>query len=939
MRMGFKEDKRSLLTLLVLASSLLLATGVWAQEEEEEEDAAELEPVVVTGSRIARTDIEGPAPVVILTAEEMEREGFTTVYEALKTITSSANYGQTEGDGGTFTQNANAINLRGLGSGRTLILFNGRRATDYPLPFNGRSNLVNLSAIPAVAVERIEILSGGASAIYGSDAVAGVVNVIMKTDIEETTLNVRIGETGDGGGESQRLQLTGGWNNDRFSISYAAEYFHTDPIWAYEREYMDDWADNPDVVNGLRDVNGNLAALIWDGFGQDGDGTRNVQFSDDDCGRLPEYEFLVRPTWGAVCGRTNDSAEFTFRSERDNLSIFTNWEYEMTDTTQLFGTVSYWGGDATFTTGTPFWGSEFPGAAFFLNTNGPDVFGIGGRLERWQRIYTLTELGGDEANANQFEEDAWDAVIGVRGTLFDDKFDYELAYSTAQYDVDRGRTLQLKAEADDYFYGPDLGAGIFGYRFHAGNYDSMLSAMTPAIWQSITGNDRTSADSSNEQMTFVVSGDLWEMPAGPVGFAAVAEWATQDYEITLDPRFGETDSDGNVVVPNEWWGFTATGGGGDRDRYALGVEFGIPVTDSLRMTLASRWDKYDDITEVDDAVTYNAGLEWRPSNKLLLRGTWATSFRAPDMHFIYKRPSGSFSSATDQYRCRRDEPGVPFVDCTIGPQNYFGQSVGNPFLKEEESDSLTFGFVWELTENFSVSADYYKIELEDQVGYITAAYTLEKEADCRLGVTTGGTPVDINSGECQDALRRIRRNPITGTPTDEDIVQIDSGPINRAVLNTSGIDTTVNYSLNTVRAGRFSFAMQHSLTIDKESAEFAEDPVEGYRDNLQVFEWRSRVRGSGTWSYKDFSTTLFFTRTGSLPNWAETGRTGPHIQYNLSMAYDVTQNQRVSLFVQNVFDAPPLRDQTFNSYPYFLFRNYDPTGREFFLQYAITFGQ
>jgi outer membrane receptor protein involved in Fe transport len=871
----------------------------------------------------------------------MEREGFTTVYEALKTITSSAQYGQTEADGGTFTQNANAINLRGLGEGRTLLLFNGRRAADYPLPLNGRSNLNNLSSIPLVAVERIEILSGGASAIYGSDAVAGVVNVIMKTDIEETTLNVRIGDTSDGGGQSQRLQLTGGWNSDRFRFSYAAEYYHTDPIWAYERDFMDSFLDDPTVISGASGPFRTIGATILDPFDQNFDGLSRVS-PPNDCADLQEWDLQVSSSSGEFCGRFNDVSQFTFRSERDNISVFTSAEYELTDTTQLFGTLSYWQGDAQFSVGTPQWigGLRSPIQFLIMNAGETDVFGIGGRIEQIVRTFAFEEIGGGDAFANEFEEDAIDAVIGLRGTLFDDKFDYELAYSTSQYDLDRDRRLLLFDEVENYFYGPQLGSGFAGLPVYDTNEDTMWATMTPQIWNSITGIDRTSAESSSDQFTFVISGDLFDMPAGPVGFAGVLEWATQDYDITLDPKFGTTDNQGNELTPNEYWGFTATGGGGDRDRYAVGLEFGVPVTDSLRLTLASRWDKYDDITEVDDAVTYNAGIEWRPTNNFLLRSTFATSFRAPDMHYIYKAPSGSFTRVTDQYRCRRDEPGVPFNECTIPQAGIFSQEVGNPFLKEEESDSVTFGFVWELTENFSVSADYYNIELEDQVGYISNSYTLEKEADCRLGMTTGGESVDVNSFECQDALRRITRNPIIGVPlADEVLTQVDSGPINRATLETSGIDTTVNYSLETVRAGRFQFSMQHSLVIDKDSAEFAGDPIFERRDNRQWCEWRSRVRGSGTWSYKDFSTTLFFSRTGSLPNWAEDARTGPHIVYNWSAAYDITQNQVVSVFVQNVFDAQPLSDPTFDSYPYFLFQNYDPTGREWFLQYAISFGQ
>ena len=937
---GINDPKRSWLKLIVLASSIGLALNSWAQDADtdgdEDEESSDLDRLVVTGSRIGRTDVEGPSPVTVLTADEIEREGFTTVYEALKTLTQNASFGQTEGDGGTFTQNANAVDLRGLGPGRTLILFNGRRATDYPLPFNGQSNLVNLSALPAVAIERIEILSGGASAIYGSDAVAGVINIIMKSDLEGHTVGLRYGDTERGGGETKRLQASGGWNGDRWNFTYAAEFAQRDPIWARDRDFMDSLADNPQVVNGTATQVNTRTGLVLDGFDQNGDGLTYVDPGPNACDGLPEMTYSFRPGRGNYCGRAEDVSQFTFRSERENLSVFTNFSFELTDDLEFFGNVNYWSGEAIFTTGTPFWFSNQTGGQFVVNSNAPDVLGIGGRLELLQRVYSLEELGDDDANANRFDEEATDIALGLRGVIAD-RFDWEFTASQNSYDVDRERTLQLRAAVDNFFLGPQTGVGIFGFPVHAAP-NNILQPFTASDWASITGTDKTVADSSNEQFSFVISGDLFDLPAGPVGFAAIAEYGSQDYTIDLDDRFGTFDPDtGATITPNQWWGFTATGGGGERDRQAAGIELGVPLHDTLRLSLASRYDKYDDVTEVDDAVTYNAGLEWRPTRNFLGRAQWATSFRAPDMHFVFAGPSGFFTSVTDEYRCRRDEPGVPFAQCTVPTQNIFGQRVGNTLLKEEEGESLSVGFVWEIMDGLSISADYYDIELEDVVGDLSLALVLEREAECRLGTTVGGQAVDPNSLECRDALNRITREPINGTILDENIRQVNTGPINRSVTQTTGVDATVRYTLDTDRFGTWSSQLQWSHVLSDESAEFAGDPLDNDRDDLQSFNWRSRLRGSVTWNKGDFTTTLFGIRNGSLPNWAETFRTGPSMNYNLTMQYQIADNQQVGLFIQNVLDTEPTVDDTFNAYPYFLFRNFDPTGREWFLQYQISF--
>ena len=160
--------------LLILAGLFSVNASAQDADEATEEEVKKLDKVVITGSRIARTQIEGPSPIVIISRDQIDREGFTTVQGVLKSLTQASGIVQNEMLGGSFTQNANSIDLRSLGPGRLLILIDGRRASDYPLPYNGQSNIVNISAIPLVAVDRIEVLSGGASAIYGSDAIAGV---------------------------------------------------------------------------------------------------------------------------------------------------------------------------------------------------------------------------------------------------------------------------------------------------------------------------------------------------------------------------------------------------------------------------------------------------------------------------------------------------------------------------------------------------------------------------------------------------------------------------------------------------------------------------------------------------------------------------------------------------------------------------------------------
>ncbi|WP_405228368.1 TonB-dependent receptor domain-containing protein [Lentisalinibacter sediminis] len=936
------DDARRISKLLAacLAICGIATTPAWAQSGEDElvsedtgEEAAELDRVVITGSRIRRTAIEGPSPVTVITAEDIQREGFTTVYEALTSLTQISGDIQDESFAGGFTQNANAIDLRGLGPGRLLVLLNGRRATDYPLPFNGQSNIVNLGSLPTAIVERIELLSGGASAIYGSDAVAGVINIVLRKDVgSNVEISARVGGTSDGGGSSRRVQIVGGFLRDKLSISYALEAFNRHPINAKQRDFMDSTADNPTLEPG-EEPNLFPSLVALDTADIDGDG---LQFLDPavlgrgDCGGIPELTY-TSDSRGFFCGQPDLQAFQSIRNSDDNYSAYTYGTYEFSTRAELFASLNYWNSDAEFNVGLPLWVTNGEGSGLILNTQT-------GGLVLGQRFFQPSEIGSPGI-VNSFEEEAVDVAFGIRGTIFSDLVEYELTYSHAEYDVERDRRLFKEELVDDFFYGQPLGV-VSGFPVHDMDLVNFFSPITPEQYNELSGINTTTADSSNDIFTAVLTGDLFslQLPGGPVQYAAVAEWGSQDYDIQLDDRL----KDGTLADPDEpgngWWGFTGSGGGGERDRYAAGLELRLPVASTLLVSAAARYDNYDDITNVDGALTYNLGVEYRPTDRILLRASRATSFRAPDMHYVFADPSGFFTTITDEFLCRRDEPDTPFSQCTQSGYGIQGAREGNPRLEEEEGDSWGFGFVVEPIDNLTLTADFYKIELQGVVNDISLGYLIETEADCRLGETLGGESVDPNSSECQEVSARIERAPVSDSEFSERIISIETGPINRTFLGTSGIDASLRYSWDTDRFGSFAFETQWSHVLDYDVQEFAGDPVENIRDDLQNFQQRSRIRGSLTWGYKDLTTTLFGIRLGSVPNWGETGRIGPQMVYNLTANYRVNNNFDIDLVVQNLMDENPPRDGTFDTYPYFWF-NYTGLayGREYFLQANYNF--
>jgi outer membrane receptor protein involved in Fe transport len=198
----------------------------------------------VTGSRIPRTQLETASPVTTITADEIKSQGFRNVSDVLRAQPLATGAVQDNQFAG-FTPTATTISLLGLSPSFTLILLDGRPLADYPLLYNGQSNFTDLTSIPTAMVERIDILPGNQSSIYGSAAIAGVVNIILKKHIDGTQLDVRFGGYTEGGGQNERLQLTGGHQFGNLDVTWGLQYSHQDPIYMHERDYTDTTDDNP----------------------------------------------------------------------------------------------------------------------------------------------------------------------------------------------------------------------------------------------------------------------------------------------------------------------------------------------------------------------------------------------------------------------------------------------------------------------------------------------------------------------------------------------------------------------------------------------------------------------------------------------------------------------------------------------------------------------
>lgn len=962
--------KRSALTSALLAA-IIVPGAAFAQTQDSTENKAQgekatnLDRVSVVGSRIKRADIEGPAPVTVITRADIDREGFQSVGDMLQTLSQNTTSSFTGDQAvGGFTPNAQVVNLRNLGPGYTLTLINGRRPAQYPQPYNRDNNVVNISAIPTSIVERVEVLTGGASAIYGSDAVAGVVNIVLRENFDGNLARLTTGTTQEGGGDTVNMELTGGRTGDRWSAVWAFQYSDREPVFADQRDFLADTRNGPlghDFTNpglsliairGLKSANGALnhnayypGAANCDAFG---------------------FTTVTTPARGTYCGSYTTNASRSISNKSRFYSAYGHGTFDLSDTTQLWASANYYTTKAKASAGTEFWGTS--GDRFNQTaTGGATAFYYDAGLKdivQLQRVFTPNELGGNEAASTLYDEYTYDVAAGIRGNIAD-RFDWDASASYGYYNYEMDRPRLLAQAVHDYFLGPTLGwsnaqgTGTGAYAVHKLNLDRWGTPITPEIYQSFATRVINRSETSVANANFNVSGDLFELPAGPLGFAAVMEWNRQKMDMVSDPRTDQLRPLDNQTIYN----LTSSGEThGTRDRYAVGAEFRVPILSSLEANAAARWDKYDDISSVDAATTYNVGLEWRPFSKLLVRGSYATSFRAPDMQLIYAGGAASYASSLDEYSCRTGTGPASGrgqrtrTQCNVAndPSIYSMQTViaGNPGLTEEKGKSWTAGFVWDIADGMSATVDWYRIRLEDAASQFDTGTLLAQEAACRIGTSSSGGPPP-SAAFCQNLYQLVTRVSAPGAPDDGRVTRINNSYINTALQDTTGIDASYKYRLETDRLGTFNFDLAYSLQLTNKYKQTKDEELRDYRDvppseNFWYPE-RSRLRGSVSWRYDDWSTTLFGTRYGSAFSYAEVDgenlaggtygrRLAPYMLYNMTVAKKFGPNVEASFQVVNLLNSQYRKDNSYTGYPFY---NYalgaDPLGRRFYVSVAYKF--
>ncbi len=913
----------------------LLSMAAPALAQIAQDQPQQLDTVQVTGSRIPRAQVEGPAPVTVVTAEEIKSAGFTSVPDVLRAMTQNGGETQSQqsSSGADFSPGAQQVDLRGLGPNHTLVLVNGRRIADFPMPFKGRSNFTDISNIPLGMIERIEVLTGSASAIYGSDAISGVVNFILKKNTDGITVDARMGTTTEGGGESFDVSLVGGFEKGRLSGVYSVDLQSQTPLWAYERDIQDSTKDAPRERDQRARSNYLRRELASPDYDRNND--NSVYYIDPDqatCDALAGQNggttyLSYRSGYGSYCGSDEAIGYGTILSERRGVNAYTSMSYAFDNGSQWFADIQAGYHQVKIFRDVTNWGLMRPDGneeGWFYNEATDTV-------EDWYRLFSPEEMGGLSRNMIETTQKTFSLATGFKGT-WGNSWDYEATASYSRYESKISWPQIVSSKANALFLGAQTGeftyTDVNGIDVTLPSYNADPSRLYRPLsrdeYDSIAARTVYKPKSETGTLSLTVNkADLFTLPGGDAGFAGTVELGRQSYALNPDP----------LATEYYYYSWKDSDGKGSRNRWATAGELRMPLHETLNWSVAGRYDQYRYSGNSIGKATWSTGLEWRPIDSLLVRGSYGTAFRAPDLHYVYSGPGNDETSGIDYYAyAQSTDPDAAPEDFSTG---LIRSRNGNRDLDPETSTSWTAGFVWSPVNGLDISADWFNIEMKNQVQDMSTDQILRDEAACRLG------SLDASSPTCIDALARVTRNGGA-------LYGVHVNPINVAKESTEGVDVAVRYRLDT-GIGQFTLSTAHTWVKKHDFQQYAGDVTKDQFAVNSGFDIpRTKTSASISWEKDAWAATIYGQRLGKLPNgWSydqvwEDGDPGPYIRatyrYNATLQYRFDDHSRLTLSVVNLFNKMPPKDPTYTSYPYYDISWFDSVGRQINLQYTHKFG-
>ena len=957
--------KYSLLSTAVFAAVLAQPiTSAYAQDATPApapDTKTEPQKVTVTGSLIPQTAKETFQPITVITAADIKARAFNSVEEVLSASSMATGGVQGNQYSGGFTQGAQTVSLFGLQPGYIKFLIDGRPMASYPALYNGTDVFNSISGIPIDLVDHIDILPGGQSSIYGSDAIAGVINIVLKHQLDGVQLGVRKGFYTLDGGASTRLSAADGFSalNDRLNVVAGVQYEKNDPIWGYQRALTRQFNENASTAPiASRDflVNGftNFGGYFGNGTTPH-NGYVNLAQLGVNCdavtglfGGTEAQQFRSGSTHGTYCGSYSTPGYRTLQNGGNSTEAYVHGNFDVNDNVHVYSDVLVSRATSSYQVGSNFtwWGSQADFGYFY----DPNLDG----LLNLQRAYAPEDFGpGGFNNAKDSSvENAYNVSLGVQGTIGKSDWDYDVNFSRAQDRLQEKQWVRWKDKTDQYFIdhvlGPQQGFDpYYGvYPAYTPNYAAFYQPISAADMAAMTGNITNHSRTYDEQVRGqLTDATLFSLPGGKAALALVGEWGKSGwrYDPASELSTGGPNGDGNV------WGLTSVGASeGERTRYAGTGELRMPVFKQLNVTASARYDSFTSSSHTISKPTYALGFELRPVQEWLVRGKYGTAFKAPSLANLYQSPSGSYQSGeVDYWQCYNKAGVLPpnaIADC---PSQYssvqtLNTNSGSLSLKPINAKVWNVGTVWAPVKKMSFAVDYYAWDIKDEVNPQSVDKILQQEYRCRAGLD------DINSALCVATLAQVTRNA-TGT-----LKGIATPDINVSNQQERALTASFDYGLNAGAIGELAFNAQYTEILKHRQQTYAGDAYVNLLTNPNYStDPRSTADATIGWSKDKLKAAVYAKWISRTPNYtAVNSGTGDYSApgsarlpswtlFNASAGWEVIDGLELSVLVNNVFNKMPPTDRTqpaTTGSPY-NDQNYNVYGREVMFEVHYAFGK
>jgi iron complex outermembrane receptor protein len=907
-------SKRGALRLTVTAMVGLAVQGAWAQSEPAEQAANPLPKVEITGSAIRRLESETALPVQVITRADIDKAGVTTASELMARVT--ANSGSLT-DGVSITDGKdqrgfNSANLRGIGTSSTLVLLNGRRMANFASP--GDDSGVDLNNIPAAALQRVEVLLDGASALYGTDAIGGVINFITRKDFQGLELNAYGSKTDEGGAGKRTATISAGKGDlarDGFNVFAVLDVQRTDKLSTSQRKFIDKLQIPerlPHLLSGytgpanIRLTGAQRDYLQEQGFTINGKPitNRTINLSVPGCAP-PANLYLPTGTGGVDACTYNYMGDTELYPKSDKVNLLSRGVLQLNPDNQLFAEV------ALSRSKTNYVASSARTRAYI----------------NYKKIPGLAQydLASDEASAD-------DDVVG----------DVELRVRLAEAGR---RTSELTSESQRYVVGLTGSARGFDYdvglnhsvntikdkdthgyvlydQLQKGIYDGLINPFGPsgaaglALLNSIQVNDDVRhARGTMDSVDFKVSHALATLAGGEAALAVGGEVRHERTDFTPSALL-LSDNINNDSAPE--------GGRATSDSRTVQAVYGellLPFTKEWQAQLSARYDHYQ---VVGGAASPKVGVTYTPAKTMLFRASAGRGFRAPSMSDLY-RPTrvGATATLPDPVYCATVDNN--YADCA---DNWSTRHYSNPDLKPERSRQYSVGMVLEPSKQVTMTLDYWNIKRTDLISEI------------------GDDIILSNLAKYGDLVHR-----------DEDglIDYIELRKENRGAQLATGVDLTLDFRAVQTAWGRFGGRLNGTYVLD---SKIQNAPGDVYVSNLNRFvtdgvvqRWRHTI--TLDWDQGPYSASLSNTYYSGYQDQnsainvddgsvVAANKVKAYTLWDLSGAYEVSKQFKLRGGIQNLFNtSPPYSNQA-----YFFISGYDPSytdprGRRFYLSANYAF--